>query len=82
VPKREPWHVMRVQNVFLQVTFALRLEAEVGCLCVGCGLILYQFVLFLGALGSLRLLSILTIHSVCYPRPCRFQRLEAKTRLL
>jgi hypothetical protein len=25
----------------------------------------------LGALGSLRLLSILTIHSVSYPRPCR-----------
>jgi hypothetical protein len=25
----------------------------------------------LGALNSLRLLSILAIHSVCYPRPCR-----------
>jgi hypothetical protein len=25
----------------------------------------------LRALGSLRLLSILKIHSVCYPRPCR-----------
>jgi hypothetical protein len=31
----------------------------------------------LGALGPLRLLSILTIHSVCYPRPCRLQRLSS-----
>jgi hypothetical protein len=30
----------------------------------------------LGTLGSLRLLSILTIHFVCYPRPCRLQRLS------
>jgi hypothetical protein len=27
----------------------------------------------LGAFGSLSLLSMLTIHSVCYPRPCRLE---------
>jgi hypothetical protein len=31
----------------------------------------------LGALGPLRLLSILIIHSVCCPRPCRLYRLVA-----
>jgi hypothetical protein len=50
----------------------------VGCLCVVfvCWLRL-EFVPFsvaVGSFGSLRLLSILTIHSVCYPRPCPLQR--------
>jgi hypothetical protein len=43
---------------------------RVWCLRVGCDWMLYNWVV-LGALGSLSLLSIDTIHPVCYPRPCR-----------
>jgi hypothetical protein len=56
----ERYHVCVVFVCWLRLDFA-----RVVCTSIG-----------LGALGSLRLLSMLTIPSVCYPRPCRLELLS------